>query len=388
MKLPEEQVHDLSSGRFSLHRPVQAECLSRATTYENQEGFDEEGAHYLDHIASLARSWRDSQREPDPLKPTVDFGNLMADCAWFVHDNDTAGIMSLVIGTGQEAYFTLPDNLKTPLLESDILLLLCIRDLRFEGDFESAEQQGKKSLAIRVGLRIPQELELTNCYNYIAIACDSVGRHAEAKGWLQKSRTILEGTQDELHTRLLCQNNLNFSRNLFSVQDYEESEKLLDQACSQATIFESWYSLAFAHHSKANLYIRWGRYDAASEQVALARATLSKSGGVASISWASGIVSYRASSVAILQNVQEVAVDEAKKAVAIARLYKMPPGARARFSHLLMKAYLMDPEKYGKEASEARSEAQRLRKLLPPGRTDLSDESDRAFDLLVDISVR
>lgn len=88
------------------------------------------------------------------------------------------------------------------------------------------------------------------------------------------------------------------------------------------------------------------------------------------------------------QNNPDTAIDEAKKAVAIARLYKMPPGMRARFVHILMKAYLMEPEKYEEEAKEARQEAQRLRKLLPPGRTDLDDESDKAFDMLVDISVR
>ena len=84
----------------------------------------------------------------------------------------------------------------------------------------------------------------------------------------------------------------------------------------------------------------------------------------------------------------ETAIDEAKKACAIARLYNMPPGMRARFVHLLMKAYLMDEHKYGKEAEDARKEAQGLRKLLPPGRTNLDDESDKAFDMLVDISVR
>ena len=142
------------------------------------------------------------------------------------------------------------------------------------------------------------------------------------------------------------------------------------------------------HQTKADLYLRWGKPDDAFRQVYLARTTLEGSGGFASISWISGIVSYRTSSVAIKQKNPDTAIDEAKKAVAIARLYKMPPGMRARFAHLLMKAYLMDPEKYGKEAEEARQEAQRLRRLLPNGRTDLDDESDRAFDMLVDISVR
>lgn len=48
----------------------------------------------------------------------------------------------------------------------------------------------------------------------------------------------------------------------------------------------------------------------------------------------------------------------------------------------------MSPERYGEEAEGSRCEAQRLRNLLPPGRTDLNGESDKAFDKLVDISVR
>lgn len=147
-------------------------------------------------------------------------------------------------------------------------------------------------------------------------------------------------------------------------------------------------ALPSIHQTKAELYLRWAKYDQAATQVHQARTTLENSGGFASISWISGIVSYRTSSVAMKQKQIGIAIDEAQKACEIARLYKMPPGMRARFVHLLMKAYLMDEGKYGKEAEEARKEAQRLGKLLPPGRTDLNDESDLAFDMLVDISVR
>jgi tetratricopeptide (TPR) repeat protein len=204
----------------------------------------EEGARYLEQIASLARKWRDSQNDSQPLKPTVDLCNLMADCAWFVHDNDAAGVMSLTINTGYDAYYKLDESSKDRLLEADVLLIVCLKDLRVEGDFQSAEAQGKKSLAIRDDMSLPQDLEMTNCYNYIAIACDSMGRHEEAATWLSKSRGILEGHDDELHTRLLCQNNLNFSRNKFSVGDYQESERMLDEACVQATRFKSWCSLS------------------------------------------------------------------------------------------------------------------------------------------------
>ncbi|KAL8852688.1 MAG: hypothetical protein Q9221_002448 [Calogaya cf. arnoldii] len=303
----------------------------------------------------------------------------MADCAWFVHDNDAAGILLLVIDAGCKAYYKLPKDSQKPTLKADLLLLLCIRNLRAEGDFQSAEIQGRRSLAIREALKIPQDLQITNCYNYIAIALDSMGLHEIAKKSLDNSREILVAHDDELHVRLLSQNNLNYSRNLFSVEDFTGSEKKLDEALTQATDI---------HQTYADLYLRWGKLDDANKHVQLARAILEGSGGYASISWISGIVSYRTSSVAIKQNNVEIAIEEARKAVVIAENYNMPPGMRARFVHLLMKAWLMEPDKYREEAEGARQEAHRLRKLLPPGRTDLNDESDKAFDMLVDISVR
>ena len=348
----------------------------------------EKGDRYLQQIKVIAENWRNSQGGPEALKATVDFCNLMADCAWFVHDNDAAGVLALVVDSARDAYHELPDSQKERILEADILLLLCIKDLRAEGDFVSAEGHGKKSLVIRDDLNMPQDLQMTNCYNYIAIACDSMGRHDDVRSLLGKSRVILEGNDDKLHLRLLCQNNLNFSRTLFSLGKFDDSEKKLSQGLAQATSFDSWYTLAFIHQTKANLYLRWGKVDQAADEIVVARTILESSGGFASISWISGIVSYRASTVAIAQKKTEVAIDEANKAAAIARLYKMPLGMQARFNHLLMKAYLLEPDKYGKDAEEARQEAQRLRKLLPPGKTDLEDESDEAFDKLVDISVR
>ena len=259
--------HDTSSQQFSLHRLVQAECLFRISPADRQEGFDgavrllldkfpsrgslvimdslwEDGAKYLQHISSIAEKWNDSQEKPSPLNPTIGFCNLMADCAWFVHDNDAAGILSLVIDIGRKAYYQLPYDQKNPILEADILLLLCIRDLRAYSDFKSAEYLGKKSLAVREGLKTPQDLQTANCYNYIAIALDSLADHGEAVKWLEKSREILEGHDDELHLRLLCQNDLNFSRNLFSVDDFTGSEEKLNRALILAARFKSWYSLA------------------------------------------------------------------------------------------------------------------------------------------------
>lgn len=142
-----------------------------------------------------------------------------------------------------------------------------------------------------------------------------------------------------------------------------------------------------AHETYASLFSRKGEYERAQQHVILAREVLDKIGSYASVSWISGLCAYRAAFVAILQNQVQDAIDEARKATAIGRLYKVPFGHRARSTHVLFKALSMDPERKT-EAEEARREAQQLRSLLPAGRTDLSDESDEAFEMLVNIIQR
>ncbi|KAL8823250.1 MAG: hypothetical protein Q9191_006031 [Dirinaria sp. TL-2023a] len=399
------------SQQISLHRVVQGQCHSKATPVEYQEGFDvavkllldkfpdrgslvfmasswEDGAKYIGHIVSVADNWRASQNHPIPLKPTVEFCHLVADCAWFVHDNDTAGILSLLMDAGCHAYYKLPDAAKQPILEADILLLLCIQDLRAEGDFDSAHYRAMKSLAIREKLGQPQQLQISSCYHHLAIALDSMGWHDEARSWLSKAREILESHNDELHIRLLCHNNLHFSRNLFSVGDFDGAEKKLDQAMILASGLGDSCTLASIHQTKADLYLRWEKLAEAIDHIYRAGQLLKGSADVPSVSWLSGIVSYRFSCICVKQNGAVLAIWEAKNALAIARLCHMPLGMRARFQHLLMKAYLIEPDRYEKEANQARGQAQWLRSLLPSGKTNLSDESDQAFDMLVDISLR
>ena len=47
----------------------------------------------------------------------------------------------------------------------------------------------------------------------------------------------------------------------------------------------------------------------------------------------------------------------------------------------------MDPNRRTDE-EDARQQAQQLRELLPPGQTDLGDESDHAYGMLVNIISR
>lgn len=159
-----------------------------------------------------------------------------------MHDNDTVGIMSLVIDCAAEAIKRLPTDKLHTLLWSDIVELLSIRDLTV-GDFKSANDLSHEALKIRTELEMSQDLKMTNCFNYIALALDSLEQHKDAQPWLEKSADILTGHDEDLYVRLSCQNNLNSARNLYCMGEYEPAEKRLDLALKQATDFDSWYSL-------------------------------------------------------------------------------------------------------------------------------------------------
>ena len=160
-----------------------------------------------------------------------------------MQDNDTTDGMSLVPHAGEDAYQMLPESQKDQLLFADILILLGTLDLQ-DGRFKAAKGKGLKSLDLRRELQMPEDLAMSNCYNYLGIACDSDLRHDEARVWLEKSADILKDHDEDLYVRLACQNNLNRARNLYCTENYEQSKHLLDISMSQATKFKSWYSLA------------------------------------------------------------------------------------------------------------------------------------------------
>ena len=145
--------------------------------------------------------------------------------------------------------------------------------------------------------------------------------------------------------------------------------------------------LSSVHETYASLYSRRGDLTKAQEHVMLADQQLKREGSFATTSWISGLCAYRSACVALLQGCIPQAIEEAEKSVALSKICSVPIGVRARSYHILSKALLRDPERQT-EGEEARKEAQRLRSLLPNSRTDLSDESDSAFEKLVVIDHR
>lgn len=162
---------------------MQQECSFRISETDRQEGFDgaitllldkfpkrsstttmdylwNEGGKYLQQIAAVTNDWHDSQNRSEPLLPSTTFCKLMADAAWyvrsrcvicvdtikviesrFVRDNDTAGVMSLVIDCAAEACTKFPADKLDKLLRYNIIALLSIRNL-FVGDLKSSNDLG------------------------------------------------------------------------------------------------------------------------------------------------------------------------------------------------------------------------------------------------------
>ena len=203
--------------------------------------------------------------------------------------------------------------------------------------------------------------------------------------------------------RLTCQNSLNRARNLCCTGEYEQFEQILDVSMSQATKFESWYFLAQYVHCRTQvaystkifsvstkltpLYIKSSEFTLAQTHIVQADEIFTREGGFAKRCWISGLCSYRAACAAISQGRIPHAIEQAEKAMAIGELVKASFGVRARYTHVLSKALLGDPERQ-EEGEQACKEAQRLRALLPKDRMDLSDESDAAFERLVNMFQR
>ena len=77
---------------------------------------------------------------------------------------------------------------------------------------------------------------------------------------------------------------------------------------------------------------------------------------------------------------------QAERAVGIGKLCKAPTGILARATHMYSKALSMAGD--GQESERQRQEAQRLRMTLPAGSTDLDDESDEAYEMIVKMDQR
>ena len=103
-----------------------------------------------------------------------------------------------MLKTADWAYHRLPKDKQDRLVLIDIKILFSMLYLQ-RGNFKAGELEAAKSLQLRRDLNLPEDLAMTNVYNYLGLACGSMERHEEARDWLAKSAAILEKDDDELH---------------------------------------------------------------------------------------------------------------------------------------------------------------------------------------------
>ncbi|KAF2969313.1 hypothetical protein GQX73_g4250 [Xylaria multiplex] len=327
-------------------------------------------------------NYENSQSKPEPLAPTMNFVNLLANAANAIHDNDTTNVVPGLLECATSAFLECVEEDRDELIWAFIQSMKAMYHLT-TSEFSRSEGEMTEGLEIRQRLLAPDDLLISLGYSWLGMAVGGQERYEEGLDLLLKAGRILEGPAGDIPTRKLVWR-YNTSRNYYCMGRYDEAEKLLSAALEKAN---SWYQRAYGHLTFASLRMRMGRIADAKTHVDAAKDILETSEISARFSWVSSYCAYRAGVVAIAQGRVVDAIEETEKAVAIGRYVKVPTGILSRCTHALSKALAMEPSRQG-EAERQRIEARRLRMQMPCGGGDLDDESDEAFERLVKMDHR
>ncbi|KAI1097155.1 P-loop containing nucleoside triphosphate hydrolase protein [Jackrogersella minutella] len=138
---------NIAQSSFRIHRLVQAEY--RARTDDPQEDFEaaiklllekipsqrsskfnnEEWMlyeRYIPQVLALAKNYNDSQANPKPLEPTMDFVRLLTYSSNAIHDNDTMHVVPRMIETADCAYHKCTEVEQDRLIWALLLYLKCM----------------------------------------------------------------------------------------------------------------------------------------------------------------------------------------------------------------------------------------------------------------------
>ena len=100
---------------------------------------------------------------------------------------------------------------------------------------------------------------------------------------------------------------------------------------------------AAIYETKASLYRRKGNAEKAQRYIDLAQDALETGGTVATTSWVAAVVAFRGAEVSILRTDARRAIEYAETSRSIHRVSKFSIGTLACTTHLLYRAYQLDP---------------------------------------------
>ncbi|KAI1087828.1 hypothetical protein F5B19DRAFT_46663 [Rostrohypoxylon terebratum] len=391
---------------FRVHRLVQAEYRARMDNpqedFENaikllldklpsqdSSKFDDDEwilyKRYIPQVLELAKNYEDSQTQPSPLKPTIDFVRLLTNSSYALHDNDTTDVVPGMIETACSAYHKCREEEKDKLVWALLQYLNCIHHF-CTSEFARSEKEMTECLKIRLELLHRDDVLVALSYNGLGMAAGAQERYEEGLAWLKKAQRIYEGPAGKnLPKRIVW--GYNISRNYYCMGKYAEAEGQLGEALKIADGLQSWYMQVYGRLTFASLRTKMKNFNAAKRHVEIAKQILEASGKSASLSWLSSYCAYRCGDVAMKQGRFTDAIQEMEKATVIGKQVRIPTGILARCVHAYSKALATDPSRQ-EDSDKQRLEARRLRSSLPDGGGDLDDESDEAFERLVKMDHR
>ncbi|KAI1458139.1 hypothetical protein F4805DRAFT_474585 [Annulohypoxylon moriforme] len=397
---------NIEQNSFRIHRLVQAEYRARMDNPQEEfeaaiklllgklpsqgsSKFDNDEwllyKRYIPQVLALVKNYEDSQTNPNPLKPTMDFVRLLTNSSYALHDNDTMDVVPGMLETANSAYQKCKEEEKDRLLWALLQYLQCIHHF-CTSEFARSEKEMTECLQIRLKLLHPDDVLVALSYSGLGMAVGAQERYEEGLGWLEKAQKVYEGPAGEnLPKRIVW--GYNISRNYYCMGRYSEAENRLAEALEIADGLQSWYMQVYGHLTFASLRTKMNDLNDARQHVDMAKQILDASGNSASLSWLSSYCAYRSGDVAMKQGRFNDAIQETERATVIGRRVKIPTGIFARCVHAYSKALATDPSR-SEESEQQRVEARRLRSTLPDGGGDLDDESDEAFERLVKMDHR
>ncbi|KAH8807878.1 hypothetical protein F5884DRAFT_752454 [Xylogone sp. PMI_703] len=285
------------------------------------------GDIYITQVLALLENFRASQKEAEPLIPTADLMNL----ALYLDHNDTANNIGTVIDTGFMAWnsWSAPD--KDQMLYATLLGYGGVQDM-WIGEYHLAQRHCQEALKITLQHLAPDDEEVLNCYNNLGLVYGCQGDYVRGDNFLSRAEDISKANPAKYPAKGILIN-ANTARNDYCNKRFEDAQRRLDLALSEAVEMQSWYWMA------CSLFCRNNNLPQADTHLQNAAEAIEQSGRGRDIKM-NNYFAYQLGRLRLAQGRYDESVDQLQKAVKLDDVMKSPRGYRARNLYALSRAML------------------------------------------------
>ncbi|RSL51273.1 hypothetical protein CEP54_011481 [Fusarium duplospermum] len=149
-------------------------------------------SRYVSHVAALAHAFKNSQKRPRPIQPSIAFVKLMSDATWYLFEIGELNESKALLDIANEAC---PDKQS---LEYAKICNVYVAIAVDKNDMEMGRAYSEKAIAIRAAQLTPTDAKLALSYNNFANTLNNEGKFSEALAHYTMADNILsdvEGTE-------------------------------------------------------------------------------------------------------------------------------------------------------------------------------------------------